>query len=144
MKKDVLVAIKGLQIDDMSEEDSVEILVNGRYNEKNGKHFVRFEQFEDDGTPTKNLLTFDEKTMELTRKGGTQLHLSFLNKEKTLTSYSTPFGSLMVGVNTDSISVEKSDDKIHAEVNYGLEFNYEFVADCHLSLDITPRGASRT
>ncbi len=140
MKKDVLVSIKGLQIDDTSDEDSVEILVNGKYNEKNGKHFVRFEQYEDDGTPTKNLLTFDEKTMELTRKGGTQLHLSFMDKEKTLTSYTTPFGSLMVGVNTDRISVEKSEDRIHAEVSYGLEFNYEFVADCSLSLDITPRG----
>ena len=140
MKKDVLVSIKGLQIDESSDEDAVEILVNGKYNAKNGRHFLRFEQYEDDGTPTKNILSFDEKAMELTRRGGTQLHMTFVDKEKTLTSYTTPFGSLMVGVNTDRISVEETSDRIHAEVNYGLEFNYEFVADCQLSLDITPRG----
>ena len=117
----------------------MEILVNGKYNAKNGRHFLRFEQYEDDGTPTKNILTFDEKAMELTRRGGTQLHMTFMDKEKTLTSYTTPFGSLMVGVNTDRISVEESDDRIHAEVDYGLEFNYEYVADCQLSVDITPR-----
>lgn len=139
MKKDVLVAIRGLQIDESSDEDAVEILVNGRYNAKNGRHFLRFEQYEEDGTPTKNILTFDEKAMELTRRGGTQLHMTFMDKEKTMTSYTTPFGSLMVGVSTDRISVEESDDRIHAEVNYGLEFNYEFVADCQLSVDITPR-----
>lgn len=139
MKKDVLVAIRGLQIDESNDEDAVEILVNGRYNAKNGRHFLRFEQYEEDGTPTKNILTFDEKAMELTRRGGTQLHMTFMDKEKTMTSYTTPFGSLMVGVSTDRISVEESDDRIHAEVNYGLEFNYEFVADCQLSLDITPR-----
>ena len=54
MKKDVLVAIRGLQIDESSDEDAVEILVNGRYNAKNGRHFLRFEQYEEDGTPTKN------------------------------------------------------------------------------------------
>ncbi|MBQ3786721.1 MAG: DUF1934 domain-containing protein [Lachnospiraceae bacterium] len=139
MKKDVLVAIRGLQIDESSDEDAVEILVNGRYNAKNGRHFLRFEQYEEDGTPTKNILTFDEKAMELTRRGGTQLHMTFMDKEKTMTSYTTPFGSLMVGVNTDRISVEESDDRIHAEVDYGLEFNYEYVADCQLSVDITPR-----
>ena len=139
MKRDVLVSIKGLQIDEAYDENSVEIMVNGKYNEKNGRHFLRFEQYEDDGTPTKNVLSFDEKAMELTRRGGTQLHMTFMDREKTLTSYTTPFGSLLVGINTDKISVEETDDRIHAEVKYGLEFNYEFVADCHLSLDITPR-----
>ncbi|MCR4891908.1 MAG: DUF1934 domain-containing protein [Lachnospiraceae bacterium] len=140
MRGDVLVSVRGLQMDDSMEADPIEIITSGKYTKKDNKSFLRFEQFEDDTSVTKNILTFDEKSMELTRRGGSQLHMSFFKDEKTLTNYGTPFGNILVGVDTKKISVDESKDQVHVAVDYALEINYEHMADCKLTVDIRPRA----
>ena len=143
MKEDVLISIRGLQLDMKSDSDAIEIVTNGTYTKKNNKAFLLFDQYEDDRSLTKNVLTFDEKSMELTRRGGTQLHMSFFRNEKTLTNYGTPFGNILVGVDTRNIRIEESEEKVQVAVDYALELNYEYLADCELTVNITPKAGAR-
>ncbi len=143
MKEDVLVSVRGLQIDEKDSGDAVEIITNGKYKKKDNKGFLRFEQFEEDTTITKNILTFDEKSLELMRRGGTQLHMNFFKDEKTLTNYGTPFGNILIGVDTKKIKVDETEDRVRVAVDYALEINHEYMADCELTVDITPRVKQR-
>ena len=82
--------------------------------------------------------------MELTRRGGSQVHMSFFQNEKTLTNYGTPFGNILVGVDTRKIRIEETESQVHVAVDYALELNYEYLADCELTVDITPKAQART
>ena len=60
--------------------------------------------------------------------------------KQNLTSYQTPFGSLMIGINTHKVEVTEHDECIHLEAQYGLDINYEFLSDCVISMDISPKN----
>lgn len=131
MSKDVVVSVSGFQTIG-AEKDSVEIVANGRYTDKNGKGYLRFEENSKENGVTKTVIVFDEKSMEVTRKGAAQLRMTFLPGQKTMTNYNTPYGTMLMGVDTKEYSAEVSEDSICLTVNYALEINHEFIADCKL------------
>lgn len=139
MTEEVLVSIRGFQFGGDNGEDSVEIVTNGKYKKKGTKGYLRFEQFEEDEGMTKNILSFEEGTVSLTRRGASQLHMSFLTGKKTLTSYGTPFGEIVMGLDTKKIRIEESENEIRVVINYAMDMNYEYLTDCELTVRITPR-----
>ena len=141
MKKDVMVTVSGLQMTDAG-DDSVEIITNGKYSKKADKGFLRYEEFSEEIGPTKTVMLFDEHSLEVTRRGAVQLHMTFLEGQKTMTNYTTPYGSLLVGIDTERYVVKESEELIDIMVEYALELNHEFIADCRLSAKITPRNAT--
>ena len=48
MDQEVLVSIRGLQMDLRSDEDAIEIVTSGTYKKKNNKGFLLFDQYEED------------------------------------------------------------------------------------------------
>ncbi|MBR1893336.1 MAG: DUF1934 domain-containing protein [Lachnospiraceae bacterium] len=140
MKKDVMVTVSGLQMTDTG-DDTVEVITNGKYSRKDNKSFLRYEEVSAEMGATKTVMSFDEHTLEVTRRGAVQLHMAFLQGQKTMTNYATPFGSLLVGVDTTKYVVKETEDCIDIMVEYSLELNHEFIADCRLKTKITPRNA---
>lgn len=57
-----------------------------------------------------------------------------------MTCYTTPFGSLMMGIDARRISVEESEEEIYAQVEYALDINYEHLADCTIQLRVQSKG----
>ena len=47
----------------------------------------------------------------------------------------------MIGIDAKDIRIEESDMDINVKVNYGLEINYEHVADCHITVDVKSKEA---
>ena len=138
MKKDVMVTVSGFQMTDVG-DDSVEVITNGKYTKKDNKSFLRYEEVSAENGSTKTVMSFDEHSLEVTRRGAVQLHMAFLEGQKTMTNYNTPFGSILVGVDTTKYLVEEKDDLINIQIEYSLELNHEFIADCRLRTKITPR-----
>ncbi|MBO6133341.1 MAG: DUF1934 domain-containing protein [Lachnospiraceae bacterium] len=138
--QDVLVSIRGLQIDAVNSDDSIEVVTNGKFSKKNNKRYLRFEEVLDNDGITKNLLTFDEKSLELKRKGAMQLYMGFYENQQTMTSYGTPFGNILVGVDTKKIQLFEDDRRVRLSVDYALALNHEHIADCALTVDIEPQG----
>ena len=64
------------------------------------------------------------------------VHMIFEKDKKNMTCYTTPYGSMMMGIDARSISIEESDDEIHAQIQYALDVNYEHLADCTISLSV--------
>ena len=145
MTKDVLVTISGLQvIEQESGVEPVEIITAGDYYKKNDKHYVIYEEItEGFGQATKNRLKFSEHMLELSRSGLVNVHMIFQENKKNLTNYNTPFGQIIVGIDTKKIRIEEKPDNIIVDVDYALDINYEFLSDCHITVNIASKQSGR-
>lgn len=139
MVKDVLISVSGMQFDSAG-DDSIEVITTGVYYFKNNKHYIIFEELLD-GTEsaTNNTIWFTDDELNLKRSGAVNVHMVFDTNKKTMNNYSTPFGNLLIGIDTSDIKCEETDDKISVIVSYALDVNYEFLSNCKLKLSITPR-----
>ena len=63
---------------------------------------------------------------------GRALALKFLIVGCSLPSY----------LNTTSINIDETGDEIVADVKYGLDINFEYVGDCHITVHIKQKGSS--
>ena len=77
--------------------------------------------------------------MEVTKRGLVNVHMIFEEKKKNMTSYITPFGNIMIGIDTDKVDIKEDQDRIKVNVAYSLEANYEHMADCRIEMNIRPR-----
>lgn len=145
MTKDVLLAIKGLQFDASEEESNIQTITVAEYYEKNNNRYVIYDEAaEETNESTRNIIKFNGKTLELTKKGFVNVHMIFEENKKSLTNYATPFGDILIGIDAKKITMTDEDKMIHVNVDYALEVNYEFLADCKISMEISEREAGRS
>lgn len=141
MEKEVLIALKGLQFA-MDEEgaQALETITPAEYYKKNDSHYVIYDEvtegFQD---TTKNIIKFKGSQMEVTKKGLVNVHMIFEENKKNMTSYATPFGNILIGIDTDKINIEEDRNQINVNVSYSLEANNEHMADCRIEMNIRPR-----
>jgi uncharacterized beta-barrel protein YwiB (DUF1934 family) len=144
MTKDVLVTISGLQFSPDTGEtpEPVEVTCPGTYYQKNGKHYVMYEEImEGFSGVTKNTLKLQPGSLDIVKRGISNVHMVFEKNKKNMTCYNMPFGSLMLGIDARGVTLEETEDHIHARVSYELEMNYEKMADCEISIDIRSKEA---
>ncbi|MBQ7360270.1 MAG: DUF1934 domain-containing protein [Lachnospiraceae bacterium] len=140
MTKDVLVTIKGMQFDGES-GDTIETVNFAQYYLKNDGHYVIYDEVtEGESQTTKNILKLKGKLFELTKRGLVNVHMIFEEGQKTMTNYSTPFGDILMGMDTRKVEMTQvNEKKLQVQVEYALEVNYEFLADCQIVIDIEAR-----
>ena len=143
MDKEVLVAIKGLQFGAEDDETNIETITAAEYYSKNSSHYVIYDEvMEGMDESTKNIIKFRDHSLELTKKGLVNVHMIFEENKKNMTNYSTPFGDILIGIDAKKITMTDEPSGIHVNVDYALEVNYEHLADCKISLEVTPRAQS--
>ena len=123
MTKDVLITISGIQMID--EEDSdVEMIVRGDYYQKNGKHYILYEEMMEGFTgKVKNVIKISPSGMDIINK-------------KNLSCYTTPLGDMVVGIQANRIKINEEPDSLLVNVDYSLDINYEHLSDCSIRLDV--------
>lgn len=141
MTKDVLVSIKGMQFDGDS-GDTIETMNFAEYYLKNDGHYIIYDEVvEGESQSTKNILKVKGKSFELTKRGLVNVHMVFEEGQKSMTNYTTPFGDILMGMDTRKVDMVLDDagDKMQICIEYALEVNYEFLADCQIEIDIVSR-----
>lgn len=146
MTKDVLVSISGLHLDimaDLPEEENepIEVVTPASYYCKNGKHYVIYDEVvEGISGVTKNKIKITgTESMEIMKTGVSNTHMVFEKNKKNLTYYQTPYGQMLVGVNTKNMEVTVTEKKIDVRVDYELDVNHEPLADCRIKMNITSK-----
>lgn len=144
MTKEVLLTLQGLQFDQREvDSDKIEMVTVGDYFKKNDRHYVVYEEItEGFEQPTKNRLKFSDHMVELTRNGLVNVHMVFQENKKNMSNYNTPFGQILVGIDTKRINIDEREDNIVVDVDYALDINYEFLSDCHIKIDIRSKENS--
>ena len=137
MDKDVWVSVAGLQFGSNPEGDRIEILTPGNYYRKKNHHYVTYDEItEGSDEITKNIVRFDGDMLTISKRGFANVEMVFEKNKRNMTNYVTPYGSLLVGIDTDRIDIKESDDVINIDIDYALDINYEHLADCRIKMEI--------
>ena len=141
MDKEVLIHVRGLQtIDADGDQEPVEIVVPGQYYFRNGSHYLRYEEIlEDFAEPTINYIKISPKGMEVRKKGVVNVHMVFEQGKKNMTYYTTPYGTIEMGIAATNMNLEENDGSLDMKVDYALDMNQEHVADCYLAIKAQPK-----
>lgn len=134
MKKEVLISISNFQYE-VDQEESVEVVTTGTYYEKNGKAFVRYEEVSDDGKVTKNTIKIEQGRLELIKRGESNAHMVFEPEKENRTYYTTPYGEILVQINTTSLTIQEG-DSIRVKIVYDLYMNDTRISECHIDIGI--------
>ena len=127
-------------IDSQGEEEPVEIIVPGEYYFRNGSHYLRYEEIvEDSRKPTINYIKMSPKGMEVRKKGVVNVHMVFEQGKKNMTYYSTPYGTIEMGIAATNLFLEEKDGGLNMKVDYALDMNQEHVAACCLAIQAQPK-----
>lgn len=145
MTKEVLITIQGLQfnaeVQNDEEMDKIESIYPGEYYLRNGSHYMLYDELmEGETTPIKNVIKLREKEFTLTKKGIINTQMVFTEGKKNMTSYVTPFGNIMIALDTEKIEVEETEKELKIHIDYGLEANYQYIADCHITVTVVNRN----
>ena len=150
MTKQVLVSIRGLQFVDSEtgqsasdeELDQIETICLGEYYYRNDAHYIRYEEIvEDVSESDRNMIKLKGKEFSLWKKGPVNVQMVFSEGKKTMTDYFTPFGNILIAMDTREVRVTESEDCINIHIAYGLEANYQFIADCNITIEIKSSGS---
>lgn len=138
MTKDVLIAIKGLQFEEAEDAEEIEVIQRGQYYQRNDSHYLMYEEpVEGTDDTILNRIKFTDNEVQVTKKGAVNTMLSFHENEKNMTNYATPFGNLVMGIHTHQIELAIQEEKIIVLIDYALDVNYEFLADCKITITVT-------
>lgn len=143
MEKEVLIHVRGLQmIDNQGEQEPIEIVVPGEYYYRNGSHYLKYEEIMDEtASPTINYIKMSPKGMEVRKKGLVNVHMVFEQGKKNMTYYTTPFGTLQMGIAATAMELHESESGLDMKVDYALDMNEEHVADCYLAIQAQPKNS---
>lgn len=137
MTTDVLITIRGLQVA-LDDNDSLEIMTNGKYFKRNGKHYVLYEEVVEDQRVS-NMIKIYDGAVEITKKGLASVQMLFEMGKKNTSIYSTPFGQIEIGIYAEQIRVSETDRKLELNMQYDLEMNSEHVSDSQVSVTVVSR-----
>ncbi len=127
-------------MNEMEGQDALETISPASYYKRNGHHYLVFDEItEGADQPTHNIMKFNEDLLDLSKSGLINVHMIFEEDKTNLTCYNTPYGDVMIGIDTDNIELSEETDHITLQVSYDLEANYEFLASCKITLDVKPR-----
>lgn len=144
MTKDVLINIHGLQFEGSEadaakndeEFDMIETICTGEYYFRNNAHYIKYEQILDDNEVVNNMIKLRADEFCLTKKGALNTQMIFALGKKTMTEYFTPYGRIMIALDTKSIECSQEADSLSIHIAYGLEANYQYVGDCDISIEV--------
>lgn len=143
MTKEVIAAIRGLHFSLEDGSDKIETITPAEYFYRGGCHYLMYEDLdEESGQTTKNLLKWKPHLAELTRKGMIDVHMVFEEQKKNVSCYTTPFGSVTVGIDTSKVDMNEEAEKITLSVDYALDINYEQFATCKIDVEISAKDAT--
>ena len=137
MNEEVLISIRGLQFEEGTDENKIETITAGDYYKKNDYHYVVYDELtEGFEESTKNIIKFNDRELYLTKHGLVNVHMVFEENKKNITNYVTPYGSILIGIETEKVDLKEEEKRIRVDLLYSLEVNYEHLADCNIVMDI--------
>ena len=135
MTENVLISIKGLQIGKDSSPESIADEYEGRYFFRDDKQYLMYNEDHGNGEEmTKCLIKIGFNDVIVTKRGAVNVEIPFRVGTKKLVNYDTQFGGFTLGFKTKNISRIETDNTMEIHIDYYLDMNYEYMADCHISI----------
>lgn len=115
------LTVIGTQQDESGEEQTTRTTAAAEYYTGSGSFYILYEENDADGGEiTKNMIKFKGSTLELTKRGAVNARMVFEPEQEHMTLYSTPFGSLTLGIYTDTVESVLTEKEIEIRAVYSL------------------------
>lgn len=143
MNRDVIISINGLHMTDGEFSEPVEVFAPGEYYMEDGYHCLVYEQPGDgfDEEPVHTRLKFDSNSLEIIKTGGVETQMLIEKDRRTITYYTTPFGSMDVGISTTEVALKDEENLLDIRADYALDLNGQLVGDCTVHIVARPKGS---
>lgn len=142
MTKEVLLSIKGIQME-TNPDENIEIITVGEYFFDKENHYVYYDEvMEENSEVVKSTLKFNESCVELIKEGPMNVHMIFEKQKKNVTYYNTPYGDLMIGILANSIDIKEKMESINVGISYSLEINSQYISNCNIEMDIKSKDTA--
>ena len=140
METNALITLTGRQSID-GENDQYELTTLGKYTKKGDKYYVSYEGSELTGYEgTTTTLKIKDGYISMIRFGNSSTQMIFEKEKKYVGHYETPFGSLSVGVTTNSMTVDIDENGGEIDLDYLVELNNNLPVHNGLHLKIRKVG----
>ena len=140
MKENVIITIKSTQYDG-EQSDTIETLHHGTHKIVAGNTVFYYEEIlpDETGTPvtaSKNILKLSGDTICVTKQGLVNTTMKFATGYVHQDAYHTPYGSFDMTLHSSSVQQTLTEDRIVLDINYSLELNGNYIADCKMCITI--------
>ncbi len=136
---EVKIQIKGTQkyVDNPGENDMVVTSAKGKYYLKNESIYIVYEEYDKElNQSTQSMLKIKENSVDLIRKGSINTKLSFKKDMKYASTYTTPFGVVLMAVETSGLTILRSEKQMTILIEYKTEMDDKYIADNKLNIVI--------
>lgn len=131
----VIVTVVGTQTGDSGEEDRIELVTAGTFQEKNGIQYITYRESEISGMEgTTTLLKVFGDHLTVVRMGAVEHKQEFFAGEKSYSTYITPFGTMKMSVFTKRLELALVRGTGSLAVEYELEINGRWQSSNTLSV----------
>ena len=118
----VMISIKGLPAFAYSDNEGFELLTDGEYLEKDGISTISYMESELTGlSGHQTIFNVEPDRVTLKRGGDHMSEMIFCESQKHNFLYETPFGSILMGIDTHSIDKNMNDEGGSLEIRYDIE-----------------------
>ncbi len=136
----VFIKVLGSQRDAQGEESKIELFTQGRSYEKNGVQYITYQETEISGMEgATTLLKIYSDHVVLVRMGTIEQRQEFRVGQCNLSSYSTPFGTMKMGVRTTRLSINRAESGGRVTgiiIDYQLEIDGQWQSANTLSVTL--------
>ncbi len=124
MSKPVIIKIKGLQDLRDSQEEKMELITLGKYSKRNGSYYVSYKETEVTGMEgVVTTVKIKEDKVTVKRFGKVNASLVFEKNKRNICHYNTPYGAMMIGIDTKSLTSDVNDDGGIVDIDYSVDIN---------------------
>lgn len=124
MSKPVIIKIKGLQDMRDTREEKMELITLGKYSKRNGSYYVSYNESEVTGMEgVVTTVKIKEDKVTVKRFGKVNASLVFEKNKRNICHYNTPYGAMMIGINTNRLSSNMDEDGGMVDIDYSIDIN---------------------
>ncbi|MBQ8821825.1 MAG: DUF1934 domain-containing protein [Lachnospiraceae bacterium] len=139
MTKDVKIIVLGHHDNGDGDVGTIRTTSEGQYFEKGDSHYLLYEEAQEGfDKPVKNRVKYKKGYMELVKTGLINSRMVFEEGKTIMTSYNSPYGEMLMGVNTSSMRITEREDLIRIEVDYSLEVDERPMSKSKITIKIKP------
>ena len=132
MEKPVIISIRGVQSLEPGEEDVMELVTQGVLRQEEGEGFS-LSYLESELTGLEGTMT----TIQVEGEGTLNSEMIFQEGQKHVSLYETPYGGLMLGVNTHRAKADLGTAGGRLSIRYALEVDSQPIGENSFEIQVT-------
>ena len=137
MEKDVIISIQGLQHYAGMDSDNIELVTEGKLEDAEGALRLSYQESELTGMEgTTTVFHVEPERVTLLRMGNVSSEMVFEEGRRHMSLYSTPYGSMEVGILARKLRSTLDQNGGKLEINYDIELNHTLAGQSLFRIDV--------